>query len=69
MVPAGFPNASVHANVAPGVDELALTVTVGMAQVSVCAEPGVTFGAVVFELMVTFAVPVQPFEGSVTVTV
>lgn len=69
VVPAGFPDPSVHANVAPGVDELALTVTVGIAHVSVCAAPGVTFGVPVFELMVMFAVPVQPFDGSVTVTV
>jgi hypothetical protein len=61
--------APVQLNVAPAVDDEPFRTTEDAEQLSVCDAPALAFGAVALELTATVDVAVQPFPGSVTVTV
>ena len=63
------PPGPLQLNVAPAVVELAISCTEVIVQVSIPQGAIVTFGAVVFEVTVAEAEPVQPLAGSVTMTV
>lgn len=58
-----------QANVAPGVIEVAVNVRDVVTQVSVPPAPALASGGVVFWFTTTEDIAVQPFAGSVTVTV
>ena len=70
MLPAGFPTVGpVHAYVTPGVDELPLTVAVGVTQLIVTSGFTEAFGGVKFAVGVTTAVFVHPFTVLVVTSV
>ena len=56
-------------NVAPPVVDEAVNTSLGLLQVRTVGAATLAFGAVIFWLTVAEAVLVQPFDGSVTVTV
>jgi hypothetical protein len=56
-------------NVTPPVEEDPFNVTDEDEQVIVCAEPAFALGKEVFVVTATDEVELQPFDGSVTVTV